>query len=184
MLKLKKIAKNKKRRLIIGVIVVVLLLVGAAGAAYFWYVKNHSGPSTYISNGINYRPPTTEEKQDSQQKKDEIAAQNDHSSPADNTSSIVPVITQWGEYGGNIEVAGYVPSIFEDNGTCTYTFTQGSSSFSKDTKGVQNASNTNCPTISLPPGQFSQKGTWNVTLTYKQLDGKTTKVSEARTINL
>lgn len=182
MLKIKKVPKRKGRIIIGGAIALVVLAV--AGGS-FWYYKTHFNQSHISSNGINYGPPTEQEKKAAQQKKDEIAAQHEQP-PAQPTpaSSIVPVLTQWGEYNGNIEVVGYVPGIVEDGGTCTYTFSQGSSTFNKETKGVDNVSTTSCPTVSVPTSQFSPKGTWSVTLTYKQLNGANTKASEPRTINL
>ena len=75
------------------------------------------------------------------------------------------VITSAGLYGGNIEVRGYVSNIVEEGGSCNYTFTSTSSTFTKSTATHSNPTSTTCVAAIVPVSEFS-KGSWSVSIEY------------------
>lgn len=150
-------------------IITATLLVGAlvTGGAY-WYTQKStdSTDATTEVSGINYGPATAEEKQQNADHKDKLVAQQNAQSQAPTMSSgkrqVTPVIT-----GANSQAVGaYIPSIFEDGGSCTATFTQGSARFTKTNPGFADATTTGCVPFQLSPSDFSSKGEWSVTVSY------------------
>lgn len=131
---------------------------------------------------VNYNPPTEEEKQAADdQKEANVKNQDQPSNPTTPTNpqtgdkkAVKPIIIRSG--GG--EVAGFIPGIFENGGTCTATFTSGSNTVVKTSQGFANASNTNCTPISYS-GSGVAAG-WSVTLSYSSNTSEGT--SDASTI--
>lgn len=85
--------------------------------------------------------------------------------PTTGQKEVKPVITYAGQYGNTIEVGGYVDT-FEEGGKCTATFTNGSTSFSKEVPSLRGAQSVDCPVISAQTTDFNPKGIWTVTLKY------------------
>ena len=119
---------------------------------------------------VNYNPPTEQEQEAANEQKEAITKeQGQPSNPVPQPSpnpqtgskkAVKPYISRTG--GG--EVAGFIPGIVENGGTCTATFTNGSNTVTKTSQGFANASTTNCTPISYT-GSGVQAG-WSVTLTY------------------
>ncbi len=84
-----------------------------------------------------------------------------------NLQSVTPILSRWDGGTDPVEVAGYVQGVFEDGGTCTYTFTKDSQSFSRTSVGFQDATHTSCAPVDISKSSFPQTGTWQVTLKYK-----------------
>ena len=76
------------------------------------------------------------------------------------------IITNTGVSGGNVSVSGFVTNIVESDGSCVYTFTNGSSKVVKTTDVLPNATSTTCATTTFPASDLSQSGTWSVVLSY------------------
>lgn len=146
-----------------------------AGIFCFWLIKKEhrkiNAPSTpsVTTDGINYAPPTAEDKKNVEQNKENIVANEQNRESGSSNSSrknVKPTITYADQYGQSVEVGAFVSGIFEDGGTCKAIFTHDGSSFSKNVQAVKNANSVNCPVMSAGVSEFSQKGTWSVTVSY------------------
>lgn len=152
---------NKK----VLVIVVIALLLGA-GAVGYKLTRNDSAAGTSGGSKVNLKPATESEKKETEAHKDELAKNSGNTSNPSSTDSrkaVTPVITR----AAQDVVNAYVSGIFEEGGRCTATFTQDSRSFSKTSKGVQNASYTQCEPIFLSKTDFPSTGTWSVVVKYE-----------------
>lgn len=76
------------------------------------------------------------------------------------------LITNAGVSNGNVSVSGFVTNVVESDGSCTYTFTNGSSKVSKTTDVLPNATSTTCATTTFPASDLEPSGTWSVVLSY------------------
>lgn len=161
-------AKNPKILAIVIISTIALLVIGG-----FYFVNRKSRPNTpgtdnntQAQDGTQYPGPTEQEKKDAQTNKDKLANQTPATTSQNGAKKVVtPVITS----ANQTEVRGFVPGIVENNGICTATFTKGSTSFTKESKGFSNVSNTNCEPIVVSRSDFSSSGTWSVTLSYSSV---------------
>jgi hypothetical protein len=177
-----KIKKLKNKKVIVGVLALLILV----GVGFYFFQKNqNSEANPQVSDPtINLDPPTEEDLQRAEDNKKEIVAEQDKASANNSaraTSSVKPVITYADQYGDVVEVGGYI-SLFEENGTCTATFTQGSKKITKAVKAVRNAQSTDCPVMAVPVSEFSPKGNYSVTINYSS--PSTNGTSEARQITV
>lgn len=157
---------NKKKFLLLALLAGLLLI----GGALAYTNRNNNLPVVVVTTPegperIDLNPPTEEEKKETADNKDAIANdQQNGNTPTTTTpgqkKSVKPTITNT---TGSINA--YVAGIFEEGGTCTATFTKGTSSRTKTSAGFQNASYTQCAPISLEPG-FLSPGDWTVSLKY------------------
>lgn len=164
--------KHKKSNKKLLIIVICIVLVLGAGAIYLITRKsnNSSQPSTTTNQTetINLDPPTEADKQRVEDNKQRIIEDSNktNSQATSGLKQVMPVITYAEQYKEQVEVGSYVGGVFEDGGTCTATFSQGSSSFTRSSTGVKGSNNVNCPMITAKASDFPSKGTWNVTLSY------------------
>jgi hypothetical protein len=162
--------KTKKSKVIIG-LVIVLLLIG--GLVIYSYRKDRQ--STQITSvgvvkpDINFDPPTEEEKKQAEDNKSRLIekeSQNQTQPSPDNKASVVPEITIAEVSGEFVEVGSYVPGIFENNGSCIAKFTRNSHTITRQVQSVAEGRATYCPLIKVPLNEFSEKGSWQVKVTY------------------
>lgn len=171
-----KINKTKTISLaILGALVLIALYLLIA-----WY--NHlppfsrftptAGPGTHFTN----MDKTDTEKQaaNNLKKNPQEKTQNNQTDtpatpPIDTTSGKQQanvLITNAGVSNGSVSVSGFVTNVVESNGSCTYTFTNGSSKVSKTTNVLPNATSTTCATTTFPASDLEPSGTWSVLLSY------------------
>lgn len=161
---------NSKRKALI-IVVLALLLVGSG----IWLWRHQSTLSSDVlinppesTDGINYSPPTEEEKQQASDRKDEIV--NEQNTPAPipgaEKKSVTLTIVDASQYGQTIEVRAFVSGVVEADGTCTYTFTHGSQTFTKRASAIADASTTRCPNLEVSRTDFANAGTWNIKVSY------------------
>jgi hypothetical protein len=166
-LKSKKLFKSTKSKAIL--LVVLVFLLGASA----WAINNisnsgnpkntNTGGQTPNGASPNLNPATAQEKAANDAHKDAlIQQQNSPGSAKGNDSGKSAVITS----ADNSAVRALVSGVVEDNGTCTFVFTQGSNTITKTSAGVANASTTICALLSPAPSSFLGKGGWNVALNY------------------
>lgn len=159
---MKKIKMNKK------VLILLLVMLVAGGAAY--YLISKDGPVTTDPTGgnVNLSPATEEDKKRAEDNKQRIINKQEQETtqPTSGTKSVKPVITYAGQYGQNIEVGAYVGGIFEDEGTCTATFTQGARTITKSVQGVKDVNSVACPVMSVSVEDLQSKGIWSVVVNY------------------
>lgn len=175
-----KIAKSSRKKIII-VSLVGLLLVGVPVGAYFYFKpapeKNGTSepkisppkPSTK-----KYPGPTDQEKQQTEQHKDDLSKQNDATQPAaSDLKSVTPVISSADQTG----VRAFISGIFENSGTCTFTYAQGAANFTKTSQASADASTTICY-VTTASSDFPSSGSWSVTLSYSSDKSKGISVAK------
>ncbi len=67
---------------------------------------------------------------------------------------------------GTVSASGFVTNLVEEGGSCTYVFTSGSSTVTKNSQTLTNPSSTTCATVTFPSSELLVSGTWKVTLSY------------------
>lgn len=168
-----KIKKPSKKTTLVVLIAVIL----AIGLSIFLIDKSRDKTSDEAAQtaaqqaGINLALPTAEDAQrvdDNKKKIVERQTQESNQTPTTpgTKKSVIPVVTYAGQYGQDIEVGGYVDGIFEDGGTCTATFTQGSVSKTRTVQSVKNTNAVDCPAMIISTLELGQKGTWKVFISY------------------
>lgn len=182
---------TKKRPPLLFIIIGVLLVAGIIGG--YFYIKNKDDRSKADKTGttINYRPATEEEKKQSEDAKDKLveeqqtqqnSATKDDQPNSGRPSTLTPFISYLEQVGPNIEASGYIGGLFEDNGTCTLTLTNGSAKLNKQSKGFKDFNHTSCTPFSFPSSELTKTGTWTVSLSYSSASGSGT--SEAKTLEV
>lgn len=162
--------RTKKTVWILASLAVVALIVGLA--SYILTRGNDSDfDKTSTGHDVNLNPPTPEEKAETEEHKDSLAEKEGNPTPPTPTTpsgklAVVPFITFAGQEGGDVSVSGYITEVFEENGTCTATFTKGTLSHSQQSKGFRDFKHTSCAPITAPRSNFAEGGTWTVTLSY------------------
>lgn len=153
---------NKKK--VVVIIVITALVVAALGFAAFKVFRKTDTSTPTGTDTINLEPATEQDKQEADQNKDRIVEEqkqsaNTGTSQTSNKKQVNVVITN----AATDSINAYVTGVFEENGTCTATFTQGSTSVTRTSNGFQNVSYTQCAPITpnLPSG-----GSWSVVVSY------------------
>jgi len=159
----KKQKTSSRSRILI--IVMLLILAGAITAgAYLAIFKDNdnTGEENNATNKINLEPPTEQEQAAGDKQKEEIIDEEENTSVPDGAEVIIVDANQ---YDQEIEVRAFVSNLVED-GTCTITFTKADLKIVKEVPANADASSTPCVTLTLPRSEFSETGTWDVSVTY------------------
>lgn len=165
-----KIKKPTKKLVLIAL--VLLLIVSGVSYALLKRSNNNAQPSTEPPGSqekLNLDPPTAEDAQRVDENKQRIVERQEqeaNQSPTAGKKTVTPVITYAGQYGQAVEVGGYVNGVFEDNGTCTTTFTLNSQTVKKSVQAVKNNNSVDCPVMAGDASEFPPKGKWIATLSY------------------
>lgn len=161
---LNKNTKSRKFKLLSIALAIIFLV---ASTAYFYKIHTQASKTTGSpvaeKPGINYGPPTKEEKQAGNNAKERVIKREAQQGANQNQSglqSVTPVIT----YASKTEVNAYIPGIFENDGECIATFTQGNTILTRSSRGFANVSNTQCAPISP---SLPDNNSWAVVVSYK-----------------
>ncbi len=161
--------QQKKR---VKLLVTVAVLVVLAAVSVFVGVKMRTPnttpqPTPGFTEKLDLNPATDQEKQQAEDAKNEIVKKDEQATQqqASNLRTVVPTIIDAGQYGQNIEVRAFVSAIYENGGTCTFTFAKGAQKITKTSPGVKDATTTRCTNLSVPKGEFSS-GSWSVVVSY------------------
>lgn len=166
----KKQTGHKKIKLLVLLLVVIALVIGG-----YLLIKRY--------NDDKSKPPTSTTSSQLKQEENNLNNQNKASLPPatkgsntssqTNSSSSNPgeanvFITYASDSDNTIQVSSYVSNAFENNGTCTLTLTNGSSTIKRQDTGIENVSYTTCPTFTIDNTNDSvlAAGTWNATVSY------------------
>jgi hypothetical protein len=76
------------------------------------------------------------------------------------------LITNVGVQNGTVSASGFASNVVESEGTCTYTFTNGSNRVIKTSNVLPNPTSTTCATVNFPASELPVAGTWSVVLSY------------------
>lgn len=184
-------ASVRKRPRLLFIIIAVLLAAGIVGGYFYLKSRNDRPDIDKTGTTINYRPATEEEKKQSEDAKDKLveeqqgqqnSATKDDQPASGRPSTLTPFISYLEQIGQNVEASGYIGGVFEDNGTCTLTLTNGSAKLSKQSKGFKDFNHTSCTPFSFPSSELTKTGTWTVSLSYSSSSGHGT--SEAKTLEV
>ncbi len=177
-------AKRKTRKFLsnkILLIVAALIIVGIGAALYFnSRSPTNSGSGTKnaptTAPYVNLQPATEQEKQQSQAAKDAIAAQQNQT-PASSSGKkqVTPVIA----HADGSSVSAYVGGVLEDGGTCTATFTKGSTVKTFTSQASANVSYTTCGAMTVT-GLTS--GAWQLVVSYSS--STSAGSSQPQTVNI
>lgn len=149
----------------VTLIALSMIAVGTASVfAYRNFISNDTKPLEEDSS-IDFGPPDEEEKKAGDEQKRDIVEEKSKQSEPSSTKTANVVITDASQYGNQIEIRAFISNVYED-GTCTFTLTQGSNTFSKQTKGFKDATTTQCTPLSVPRSEFASPGTWSFTAKY------------------
>lgn len=167
---MKNIRLPRKKLLLISA---VLLLATGAVFAYKVIPQKNDQELTPTSDGkhvINLQPPSEAEKSQAESNKDKAADRqklDEQPQPTTSVATVTPVVSSWGQdaYTKDVSVAGYVPGIFEDSGTCTLTLEKSGVSITKSQKATKNVSSVSCGYINVPWAELST-GEWIATISY------------------
>lgn len=149
------------------VLVISLAVVLVAGGVGFALSRNNSHKDTpRPTNSVDYSGPTKEEAAagNEQKKRNQQREAADKNTTPPSTAQIVVVDAS--QYSNIVEVRAYVANVYEEGGTCTVTFTQGSQKITKSAAAFKNVSTTQCATIDIDRSEFSTGGQWNYTVAY------------------
>lgn len=161
--------KHQKKGLIAMILISAVLITSST----LYYVKRHNKPTSTPSNPaetINYTPTSPVEQKETDEHKDSIVKDQDVQSqiPKPLTSSgkksVTPTITN----ADTRRISSYIVGIFEEEGTCTATFTKGSTTKTKTSSGFGNVSYTQCAPIDIEDN-FLTSGTWQVKVSYSSV---------------
>jgi len=174
--------KNNKKTKLVVLTIVSLLLVCLASLAVYAYVHRNDNEIERDANGISVeRTP-----------QDLALEENLENNPSDKTNNsqtdtplfpevdettnkqnVNVILTNAGEINGNISASGFISNLVEENGTCTYIFTNGQNIHKKEATTMTNPNSTTCKTISFPNSELGT-GVWKVNLIYSSSSAKGT----------
>lgn len=170
----KRLKISKKHRILALSVLLVLIAIFV-----LIYLRNDSKKSEVVStpetqhqsSDIDLSPATKEDMVRAEENKKKITDKienenNQTNNPQTGQKQVKPIITYAGQYGDVIEVGGYV-DIFEDGGRCIVTFSNSTTSFSKEVNANKGAQSVDCPVMKALVGEFNSKGSWDVNLKYE-----------------
>jgi hypothetical protein len=141
--------------------VAILLIVGIGVFAYTHYSKKKPIPTTADGQTVNLEPATPTERSETDTHKENIANDSKQNTSGEPSTSASLVITSASMSG----VRAYINGVFEENGVCTATATQGQTTYLKTSSGFQNVSYTQCAPIDWNTPLTT--GTWQINVSYK-----------------
>jgi len=112
--------------------------------------------------------------------KDSGITDDDSNNSTSSTQTVTLQIVDASQYNSIVEVRAYANA--SDDGTCGYTFSNGTTSFTKTSQASAGPSTSNCNTIDVPTSNFSA-GTWSVKVEY-QSTSKTITGSASKTFTV
>ncbi len=135
---------------------------------YGWWKQKTSVNLENTDSEINYRPADQEVIEEGQKIKEEIIKkeeQSENQNPDSEKKIVSVTIVDAAQYQDGIEVRAFADKITED-GECTYGFSKNNDSFTRKMPAKADAASTPCAALNLKPEDFTQAGTWEVTVRY------------------
>lgn len=166
--------KTNNQKIIISIIVVLLLLIGGwivyakMNNAWPFPVNSTSTPSLQDGDSINYDPPTQEEIENSQNGKNNSKQEGDDNKKPTSKRS-VSVGIAFADYDAQemaIDIRAFTPDVIESDGTCIATLIHGTQKVTQSSRAFIDSSSSQCEPILIPESNFSEKGTWKLTVSY------------------
>ena len=151
--------------IIAGIIVSGVLIAG--GSALYINRRNNKvdPPANTPKETINFAPTSPVEQKETDDHKDELVKDQPATTPPAGTSNGKKAVTPTITNADSQSINSYVMGIFEEDGTCTATFTRNGTTRTKTSAGFGNVSYTQCAPMDLESG-FLSAGTWQVVVSY------------------
>lgn len=164
-----KLNSRKKKIVLLASLAVVLVAV-----ASFFLIKHFTKPEVPTTpSGVKLAPPTDQEKKDAEDNKEKILQeQQNNQNQTSGKKQVNVIITN----ASPDSVNAFVSGIFEEGGTCTATFSQGSTVITRTSQGFGNASYTQCAPIT--PNLPNSSG-WSVTVSYSSNSAEGSSAAKA-----
>lgn len=181
-----KSTKNKlitPKKILFLSVIILLVFGGFFGYRHFSSKSKTDKPATTSQQQqeqkIDLTPPTQEDTEAVNQHKDEISKNNQSTSSQNSgQKSVSIVVVDASQYDQQIEVRAFVSGVVENGGTCTYVFTNSTTTLTKQTKAAADATTTRCPTLNISRSEFSA-GNWSVTVSYKSTTAQGTSTAKS-----
>ena len=168
--------KNKKNRLVRVILPVVAALVITGLGGTWWYLdsstskddvkRDNKGTSLERSNSENTETKNIETDPDAKGTTGSDAPSAPETNKETGLNKANVILTSTGTNGDNtVDSSGFVSNVVEDNGKCTFIFTQGAKSVRKDTTTSTNPTSTTCKTVRFDKSELGT-GEWSVVLEY------------------
>ena len=156
-------SKNKNSKIIPVIIAAVSVAVLALSLKLWVFNKKDVSTKSTTASVADQKTQKQEEQAESEGAKDTIVKNETQQSQPQTDKTVNPVITS----ATPSELDAIVNGIIEEDGDCTAQYTKDSTTFSRSSKGIANATNTVCYPIQTNASDFAVKGEWTVTLTYR-----------------
>lgn len=157
--------KNKK---VLALLIVGVLLI--TGSALLLKNRNNSPAVAPVEKEpkIDLSPATEEDKKRADQHKEDIVKQQEQASQTPSADhAVTPIIISSSYSNNRVTVRSFIPSLVEDNGTCTLTLSKDGQTLTKQASAIRNAQTTDCPPMSFERSEIPNSGSWKVVVTYK-----------------
>lgn len=154
------------------ILLLAAMLIIATFAAYLLVIRNKDSSKTLLPGQVDYSEATAEERQAAEDNKkrlteEETKQQNEPERQPGDKKSVQPVITLAEQYDSQVELSGFIPGVFEDDGVCTGIMTKDSLRLNRTVKGVKEGNAVFCPLMKFNISEFSLKGTWKLVIQYE-----------------
>lgn len=178
--------KTRKKILLTGSLIIIIV----SGFFLWKHFNSSSNKAGTNTEEINYSPPTKEESSSGDEQKDQIEKRKNElkkddsssGSTSQNTNSnTLVVIADASQYGDTIEIRAFIPNHYQD-GTCSFTLTNGSRRIQKTTPATRDASTTICANPLIKRSDIPAPGDWQLIVGYMSKDAQ--GVSEPRFVEV
>lgn len=184
------VLKNRHFKRNVVILISSVLVIAAATVGLLWYFggqrenQKNTAPTTTNTNSL---PPAQSTNTDTTPNTAGNTAEDTKSNTAggSSTGSIKNVnvtVTSVDQTQPNMTIISAYASTVVASGTCTFTFTQGTKTFSRTTQTLQNSTTSPCDTLSLRNVEFPSPGTWQLVVSF--LSGNMTGASSSQPVVL
>jgi hypothetical protein len=166
-------AHNQKTTLVVVLSVVTVLILGAS--AYAIYLGSNSSNEASSEYGTNLERTETEKAasealEDNPEQKLENEQSDTPSTPEKSPDTgrlaVNVLLSTAGIYNGTVSAGGMVTDYQEEGGTCTFTFTNGTTIITKTSSTLPNPTSMSCKTVNFPSSELTSAGVWKVKISY------------------
>jgi len=173
-MRIKRIKKNSTNKTTLVVILSIIAVLGIGASAYaIYFGANQKNESK--SKGVNLERSDAEKAAtDALEENPEQKLENEQSdtpvTPKESEETgrlaVNVLLTTAGIYNGTVNAGGMITNYQEDDGICTYTFTNGNVVITKTSSTLINPTSMSCVTVNFPSSELTANGVWKVKITY------------------
>lgn len=179
---IQKVRKHPRRKIII--VLVVVLLAVSAGLLFKTYRDRGQEPGIDPpgTEKIDLSPATEEEQAEADRHKEALVKQEQQQTSAQSSGRSVPVtIVDASQYGQDVEVRAFATGVYENDATCTITFSRNGQTVTKQVAAEKDSNYMRCGNVVVPRSEFPSAGEWTVEVRYNSASATGSK---QQTINV